>query len=110
MTLYEARLRKAVANLLPEQAEQVVSEVMTARKREASLREAAAYLPPEQALHIVHELVDLVLNLLTDLPPFRSKETVEFLLSQVFNAGEVADRTELRPRLCLVVSNEEAHT
>lgn len=110
MTLYEARLRKAVAHLLPDQAEQVVSEVMTERSKETQLRKAAADLSPERALQVISELVDVVVDLLADLPPFRSKETVEFLLAQTFYAGEPVDRTEPRQRLRLVVDNEGTRT
>lgn len=73
---------------------------------EARLRRAAADLPPERAMRVVGELVDTIVELLGDMPPFRSKETVERLVAQTFRGDVSVGRPRLA-RLCLVVDNKE---
>ncbi|HEY0342110.1 MAG TPA: hypothetical protein VGC34_14990 [Steroidobacteraceae bacterium] len=73
---------------------------------EARLRRAAADLPADRAPQAVGELVDVVVELLEDLPPFRSKETVEGLLASTFRRDHQVDRAP-RARLLLIVDNTE---
>jgi hypothetical protein len=77
---------------------------------EARLRQAAAQLPPERAPEVGLELVDVIAGLLYELPASYSKSTIEYLLMYVYRViptddGSAAGSTE-PPRLRLVVDND----